>query len=326
MAGTAEPVIEACGLTRRYGERLAVDRVDFTVPYGEVFGFLGPNGAGKSTTVRMLTGYVPPSAGTARLAGYDIAKDPVAARAHIGVVPEEANVYADLTVWQNVMLMAELHAVGRRRRTERGAEVLGLFGLTGRERQKGRDLSKGLRQRLMLCMALVGDPKILFLDEPTSGLDVASVHAIREVVLRMNRERGTTVFLTTHNIEEAGDLCHRVAIINQGRLAAIDTPQRLQGAIESRRSVEVRFAAPGVASAEVLPDAAATEVVPLSDGFRAYAADPGRLAQEIASRAAAKGIRIAALNTFAPSLEEVFLHITRRAAAGTEARVDARPT
>lgn len=310
MAPNSEPMIEARSLTRRYGERLAVDRVDFTVAPGEIFGFLGPNGAGKSTTVRMLTGYMPPTAGTALLAGLDVTKDPVAAREHIGVVPEEANAYADLTVWQNIMLMAELHAIGRRQRTLRGTELLGLFGLSGRETQKGRDLSKGLRQRLMLCMALVADPEILFLDEPTTGLDVASVHAIREVVLRMNRDRGTTVFLTTHNIEEAGDLCHRVAIIDKGRLAAVDTPEALRGTIESRRSVEVRFAVPGVAPADILAEADVAEVLPLADGFRVYTADPGRLAQEIAARSAARGIGIVALNTLAPSLEDVFLHIT----------------
>ena len=164
MAGRDKAMIEANGLTCRYGDRLAADRVDFAAARGEVFGFLGPNGAGKSTTVRMLTGHVPPTAGRVRLAGIDVTKDPVAAREQIGVVPEEANVYADQTVWQNVMLMAELHAVGRRRRRRagRGAELLGLFGLAGRGKQKGRDLSKRLRQRLMLCMARVGDPAILF--------------------------------------------------------------------------------------------------------------------------------------------------------------------
>ncbi len=312
LAEIATPMIEARGLTRRYGSRLAVAGVDFAVASGEIFGFLGPNGAGKSTTVRMLTGYIPPSEGSARVAGFDVATDPVAARAHIGVVPEEANVYADLTVWQNVMLMAELHAVGRRQRTERATELLGLFELVGRERQKGRDLSKGLRQRLMLCMALVADPRILFLDEPTSGLDVASVHAIHDVITRMNRERGTTVFITTHNIEEANKLCHRVAIINQGRLAAVDTPQALRARIDARRSVEVRFAVPGVTPADVLPEGGSAESVQLVNGFRVYAADPGDIAQQIAIRSAARGIDIVSLNTLAPSLEDVFLDMTRQ--------------
>jgi len=302
--------IEAEGLTLYYGERPAVDRVTFSVGRGEIFGFLGPNGAGKSTTVRMLTGFLAPSEGSVRLAGIDMAEDPTAARELVGVVPEEANVYADLTVWQNVMLMAELHRVDRRRRTERGTELLDLFGLGDRRRQKGRELSKGLRQRLMLCAALVSDPDILFLDEPTSGLDVASAHMIRDIVVRLNRERAMTVFITTHNIEEAGNLCHRVAIIDQGRLVAIDTPQRLRSTVESRRSVEVRFEGAAVPPGELLDGLTTAEVVLLSDGFRVYTARPGPLAQEIATRASARGLRLAALSTQAPSLEDVFLHIT----------------
>jgi ABC-2 type transport system ATP-binding protein len=310
--------IEAEGLTRYYGERPAVDHVTFSVGRGEIFGFLGPNGAGKSTTVRMLTGFLAPSEGSVRLAGIDMAEDPTAARELVGVVPEEANVYADLTVWQNVMLMAELHRVGRRRRTKRGAELLYIFGLGDRRRQKGRELSKGLRQRLMLCAALVSDPDILFLDEPTSGLDVASAHLIREIVVRLNRERGMTVFITTHNLEEAGNLCHRVAIIDRGRLVAIDTPQHLRSTVESRQSVEVRFEGATVLPGDLLDGLTTAEVVPLADGFRVYTAQPGPLAQEIATRASAKGLRLAALSTRAPSLEDVFLHITTHGLAPRE--------
>jgi len=300
---SADPIIEAEGLTRHYGERIAVDHIDFAISRGEVFGFLGPNGAGKSTTVRMLTGYIPPTSGTARVAGCDIVAEPVSARQHIGVVPEEASAYADLSVWQNIMLMGELHSVPRRRRTERGVELIELFGLADRRDQKGRDLSKGLRQRLMLCMALVSDPEILFLDEPTSGLDVASSHIIRDIVTQMNRERGMTVFMTTHNIEEAGDLCHRVGIIDRGRLVAIDTPQALRGSIDARRSVEVRFADRVVALSDLID--ANAEIVPLADGFRIYTAEPGRVAQELATRATTRGVEIASLNTLAPTLEEV---------------------
>jgi ABC-2 type transport system ATP-binding protein len=160
---SAESLIEAQSLTRHYGERIAVDHIDFGISRGEVFGFLGPNGAGKSTTARMLTGYIPPTSGTVRIAGFDIVTEPVAARQHIGVVPEEAS-YADLTVWQNIMLMGELHSVSRNRRSKRGVELIDLLGCADQCDQKGRDLSKGLRQRLMLCMALVGDPEIPFLD------------------------------------------------------------------------------------------------------------------------------------------------------------------
>lgn len=305
-----ENAIEVRNLTRLYGNLVAVDHIDFTVRPGEIFGFLGPNGAGKTTTVRMLTGYIPPSAGTALVNGYDAVTEPIAARQDLGIVPEDANVYVDLTVWQNVMLMAELHGVPRARRRRRGGELLDLFDLGDRRKHKGRTLSKGLRQRLMLCMALVSDPTILFLDEPTTGLDVASRRLIREFVVRMNREREITVFLTTHNIEEADQLCHRVAIINQGRIAAIDTPEALRGAFESRRSVEVTFPGkpPGPQKLRELSED--TEVKEIAGGFRVYSREPGRLAQEIVSRANAKGLRIQTIRTLGPSLEEVFLHIT----------------
>jgi ABC-2 type transport system ATP-binding protein len=306
-------VIEARGLTRKYGNLVAVDRIDFQVGRGEVFGFLGPNGAGKSTTVRMLTGYIPPTAGAITVAGYDLLTHATAARRHLGVVPEEANVYTDLTVWQNVMLMAELHGISKERRTRNGKELLDLFGLGERTKQIGRELSKGLRQRLMLCMALVSDPEILFLDEPTSGLDVASARLIREVISRMNRSNDMTVFLTTHNIDEADELCHRVAIINKGRIAAVDTPQALRGTLQSRRSVEVRFAGGAVPSTQMLNFGTGHETMRLAHGFRIFGSEPGHIAQELANRATAQGLDIESLSTLEPSLEEVFVHIISKA-------------
>lgn len=304
-----QPALAADGLTRRFGERTAVDRVSFSVESGEVFGFLGPNGAGKSTTARMLTGYIPPTQGRALVAGFDVARSPTIVRRHIGVVPEEANVYADLTVRQNVLLMAELHGVARTERERRCTELLRTFDLEERTTQKGRQLSKGLRQRLMLCMALVSSPQILFLDEPTSGLDVSSSRMIREVIARMNRERGMTVFITTHNMEEADQLCHRVAIIDRGRLAAIDTPAALRNRVDSRRSVVVTFDGADAAPTDLLPRPD-MEVESLVDGWRVFDPDPGPLAQHIAARSQALGLRIASLNTMAPTLEEVFVSIT----------------
>jgi ABC-2 type transport system ATP-binding protein len=304
-----DQALVAENLTRRFGNRVAVDHVSFTVGQGEVFGFLGPNGAGKSTTARMLTGFLAPSEGRAIVAGFDVAEHPSASRRHISVVPEEANAYADLTVRQNVLLMAELHGVPRAEREQRCTELLLAFDLAARAAQKGRELSKGLRQRLMLCMALVSAPQILFLDEPTSGLDVASTRMIREVIARMNREQGMTVFLTTHNMDEADQLCHRVAIIDRGRLAAIDTPAALRGRVDSRRSVVVKFAGAGATPAEVLPRLD-MEVETLIDGWRVFSPEPGPLAQHIAARTAALGLRIESLNTLSPTLEEVFVSIT----------------
>lgn len=305
----AGQAIVADGLTRRFGDCLAVDRVSFAVDRGEIFGFLGPNGAGKSTTTRMLTGFIPATNGKAYIAGYDIAERPSAARRHIGVVPEDANVYADLTVWQNVMLMAELHGVAKAIRTTRGHALLASFDLAERAGQKGRQLSKGLRQRLMLCMALVSDPDILFLDEPTSGLDVASAHLIREIITQMNRDRGMTVFITTHNMDEADQLCHRVAIIDKGMLVAIDTPSALRSRVESQRSVEVRFRESMVKPEDVLSHPG-TNTVMIANGFRAFGPDPGRMAQEIAAQATARSLHIESINTLVPTLEEVFVSIT----------------
>jgi len=303
-------VIEVRGLTRRFGDLLAVDHVDFAVEEGEIFGFLGPNGAGKTTTVRMLTGYISPSEGTALIDGHDIVRESTLARQHLGIVPEEANVYVDLTVWQNVMFMAELHGLARRQRRRRGRELLELFGLEDRINQKGRALSKGLRQRLMLCMALVSEPALLFLDEPTGGLDVASAQTIRELILRMNRQRRLTVFLTTHNIEEADQLSHRIAIINKGRIAAIDTPQSIRSTIESRSSVEVTFAGQGLEISELRGMGIEAEIAPITNGLRLYTPEPGQVAQEIAASARTKGLKIESIRTQGPTLEEVFLHIT----------------
>jgi ABC-2 type transport system ATP-binding protein len=308
MNGVA--AISADALTRVFGDQVAVDAVSFDVAPGEIFGFLGPNGAGKSTTARMLTGFIPPTSGRAVVNGVDVARRPSTARRYIGVVPEEANAYADLTVWDNVMLMAELHGVDYPTRNTRARDLLDRFELMARSNQQGRELSKGLRQRLMLCMALVSAPEVLFLDEPTSGLDVASAHLIRDIVTDRNRQLATTVFLTTHNMDEAEQLCHRVAIISQGRLAAIDTPAALRARVHARRSVEVRFAEPLLRPATLVPELAELEVTTLADGFRAFTPEPGALAQLIASRAHEQHLRIESIATLAPTLEDVFLTIT----------------
>jgi ABC-2 type transport system ATP-binding protein len=304
--------IQADALTRAFGDRVAVDAVSFDVAPGEIFGFLGPNGAGKSTTARMLTGFIPPTSGRAFVKGIDVAQRPTAARRYIGVVPEEANVYADLSVWNNVMLMAELHGGDNESRTARARELLDRFELLPRSGERGRALSKGLRQRLMLCMALVSSPDVLFLDEPTSGLDVASTHLIRDIVADLNRQRGTTVFLTTHNMDEAEQLCHRVAIINQGQLAAIDTPAALRARMDARRSVEVRFAGTCPQPSDLVPELAEREVTMLVDGFRAFTRRPGLLAQFIGTRATDLGLHIESIATLAPTLEDVFLTLTAK--------------
>jgi ABC-2 type transport system ATP-binding protein len=302
-------VIEAKDLTRRFGELVAVDHVSFSVQKGEVFGFLGPNGAGKTTTVRMLTGVIDATEGSATIEGHDIRREALLARAHIAVVPEEANVYLDLSVWRNVMLMAELHGVEREKRVQRGRELLRQLGLGDRAEKKARTLSKGLRQRLMLCAALVTDPEALFLDEPTSGLDVQSAKLIRGIVSDLNR-KGLTVFLTTHNMSEASEMCSRVAIINHGRIAAIDTPEKLRSTMISRQYVEVLFAedAPEGGELESLPEVSQVERQDMR--FRLYTGAPGRVLTEVVLLADRKGLEISDMSSRKPSLEDVFLYIT----------------
>ena len=304
-----EATIEAKGLTRKFGDLVAVDHVGFEVHEGEIFGFLGPNGAGKTTTVRMLTGVIDPTGGTATIQGHDIHKEPLLSRAHTAVVPEEANVYADLSVWQNLMLMAELYAVARVRRLQEAERLLDALGLAERKNQKARALSKGLRQRLMLCAALVTGPEILFLDEPTSGLDVQSARLIRQIVSDLNRS-GLTVFLTTHNMSEADEMCSRVAIIDKGCIAAIDTPERLRSAISSRQYVEVRFAGAAPEIDELVSLNGVSQVDGEDRAFRLYTKLPGQVVTEVVRLADKKGLEITDLSNRQPSLEDVFLYFT----------------
>ncbi|HDN62966.1 MAG TPA: ATP-binding cassette domain-containing protein, partial [Candidatus Bathyarchaeota archaeon] len=207
--------IVVSNLTKRFGELVAVDHISFKVKRGEFFGFLGPNGAGKTTTIRMLTGVIKPDEGTALVMGYDIERESIKAKQVMGIVPETANAYIDLTVWQNLMFMGELYGIPKEERKRRGESLLRELGLYDRRDFKVKGLSKGMKQRLLLCMALINEPEILFLDEPTVGLDVRSARSIREILQKLN-EKGVTIFLTTHNMEEANQLCNRIAVINHG--------------------------------------------------------------------------------------------------------------
>ena len=216
--------IEVKGLTKQFGQILAVDHISFEVKKGEFFGFLGPNGAGKTTTARMLTGVIKKNAGEARVMGYPAGS--FAAKQSSGVMPEISNAYLDLTAWGNLMLMAELYRVPATRAKERAGALLEQLGLLERKDSLASTYSQGMRKRLVLCMALLPDPQILFLDEATSGLDVQSVRFMRALLKNLKQE-GKTIFFTTHNMDEAAEMCDRVAIINHGKIVAMDTPDNL---------------------------------------------------------------------------------------------------
>jgi len=302
-------VIHASDLTKVFGSSTAVDHISFDVRKGEIFGFLGPNGAGKTTTTRMLTGVIPLDAGTATILGYDIRSDPVQAKQGFGVVPETSNAYTDLTAWQNLMLMGELYGLPRARAEQRSSDLLEMVGLLERKDQKVQAYSKGMKQRLILAMALIHEPELLFLDEPTSGLDVQSTQMILSLLRDLNQQ-GTTIFLTTHNMEEANRLCHRVGIIRAGKMVAIDAPEKLKVAIDRVHRIEVSF------DREVSGDVLAglggvTGVTRTGDKWQITAENRDAAIRSLVSFSQQNGAAIVTLNTLAPSLDEAFLRLTQ---------------
>jgi len=256
----------------------------------------------------MLTGIIRPDAGSIHVMGHDMARDPVSAKQQMGVVPETANAYLDLTARQNMLLAADLYDVPRARAEERIRETLSELGLLDRQDHRVHGYSKGMHQRLILGMALLHEPPLLFLDEPTSGLDVQSTHLIIAMLQRLNEE-GTTIFLTTHNMDEANRLCHRVGIIRRGRIAAIDTPEQLKRTVDRIAMILVAFDRPVDTTAlAALPGVA--EVLRVNDSYRVSVEDIDTAVRSIASFSHAQGVRILSLDTPAPSLDEVFLSIT----------------
>ncbi|MDO9549697.1 MAG: ATP-binding cassette domain-containing protein [Methanoregula sp.] len=304
-------IIRASDLTKVFGKSAAVDHISFDVQQGEIFGFLGPNGAGKTTTTRMLTGVIPPDAGTATILGHDIRSEPVQAKQGFGVVPETSNAYTDLTAWQNLMLMGELYGLPRARAEQRSSDLLVMVGLLEKKDQKVQAYSKGMKQRLILAMALIHEPELLFLDEPTSGLDVQSTQMILTLLRDLNN-KGTTIFLTTHNMEEANRLCHRVGIIRAGKMVAIDAPEKLKTAIDRVHKIEVSFdrEVPDKALAGLEGVVTANRT---GDKWQITTQNKDATIHSLATFSQQNGTAIVTLNTLAPSLDEAFLRLTQEA-------------
>jgi ABC-2 type transport system ATP-binding protein len=304
-----DTLIRVNDLTLYYGRHLAVDHIDFEVKAGEILGFLGPNGAGKTTTQRILTGLLPPTKGTAYVLDHDMASDPLGAKKHIGVVPEVANPYPELSGWRNLMFTGELYGLAGRMLKSRAETVLKDFGLWERRDDLARHYSKGMKQRLMLAMALLHHPQVLFLDEPTAGLDVESRRMIHRSVKRLTDD-GMGVFYTTHYIEEANMLCDRVAIIRQGRIVASDTPEALKSAFAGSQSVLVSFSTP-VEPGAIGPLEGVTHVEKQADKLRLFAESPERVITQVLDFAHSQNLEILSLNTLGPSLEEVFVSLSK---------------
>jgi ABC-2 type transport system ATP-binding protein len=235
--------IEADHLCKNFGPVAAVDDVSLRVEAGGIFGFLGPNGAGKTTTIRLLTGVLTPDAGSVRIGGVDIHRDPLTAKLKMGVIPENSTVYGDLTAEQNILWTAKFYGLDRATRERRAREILARLGLTERKDSLVRTFSKGMKQRISIACAIVHSPQVLILDEPTVGLDVQSRRLVLDTVRHMN-EAGSTIFLTTHNIEEANALCTTVSVIKQGKIIATGSPEGLKKTFDTTRYVEISFGQP----------------------------------------------------------------------------------
>ncbi len=309
------PAVEVAELTKRFGAFVAVDRVSFSVAPGEVFGFLGPNGAGKTTTIKMLNGLLAPSSGHGRVAGFDITTERAAIKLSIGYMSQLFSLYGDLTVDENIGFFAGLYGVDGERLAARRAWVLEMAGLAGERDRLTGELALGWKQRLALGCAVLHEPPILFLDEPTSGVDPISRRRFWDLIYTL-AEGGTTVFVTTHYMEEA-ESCHRLALMNRGRLIALDTPAGLRAAA---REQLLELATPDAIGALAALDGAPEVVraglfgrdlhVTVGDRAAAMVALPRHLA--------ARGIAVTGLRAIAPSLEDVFIALVQSAGGAVE--------
>jgi ABC-2 type transport system ATP-binding protein len=306
--------IAVSGLTKRFGEFVAVDRLTFEVREGEIFGFLGSNGAGKSTTIRMLCGLLKPTSGTATVGGVDVGRDPEGVKRRIGYMSQRFSLYERLTVDQNITFFGGIYGLARDRLAGRRRFVIEMAGLEGREQTRAADLAGGWRQRLALGCAILHEPPIVFLDEPTGGVDPVSRREFWSLIDNLSAS-GVTVLVTTHYLDEA-EHCHRVAIIHAGKLAAIGTTAELKGVFADRTIVEVHAASPIDAMRQLdgMPEVEKTSVF----GTNVHAVlkrGAGAAAQAIKTRLDQAGVAVDTIAAVEPSLEDVFLDVAETAAA-----------
>lgn len=302
-------MIQAEGLTKDYGTRRALDNLTFEASKGEIVGFLGPNGAGKTTTMRILTGYMPPTAGKAVVAGYDVIEQSLEARRRTGYLPETVPLYPEMSVYNYLKFMADLRRVPHAE--DRVDDVLELVHLEDRADGYIANLSKGMRQRLGIAQALLHEPEVLILDEPTIGLDPAQIIEVRNLIRELGRER--TVLLSTHILSEAQQVCNRVLIINKGRIVVEDSPERLQSRLMGAQRVIVQLGGDSDGAEQVI--AAAPGVARVSrhnNGGLEFETQPGVEARpEVARRLVEAGYALHELRPVGLSLEEIFLQLTR---------------
>ncbi len=302
-------MIRVEGLTKDYGARRAISDLNFEANQGEIVGFLGPNGAGKTTTMRILTGYMPPTEGTATVAGYDVVSESLEVRKRVGYVPETVPLYTDMTAFEYLKFMADLRQIPNSE--ERAEEALEMVGLDTRAESYISSLSKGMRQRVGLAQALIHHPEVLILDEPTIGLDPGQVVEVRKIIREMGKQR--TVLLSTHILSEAQQVCDRVLIINKGTIIAEDTPQNLQARLvgSERASIRVRGDSDGLTKlVHKVKGVQSTQNA--EDGAVEFQFAPGQdVRPQVAKAVIDAGYELLELKPVGMSLEEIFLELTR---------------
>jgi ABC-2 type transport system ATP-binding protein len=303
-------MLEVAHLTKRYGAVIAVNDIGFQVNGGELFGFLGPNGAGKTTTIHMLTGLARLDAGTIRIGGIECTQNPKAAQHLVGVVPDESNLYPELTGFENLCFCAALYGMRKNERQTRARHLLDTFSLTDAAERKFAGYSKGMKRKLAFAAGIIHRPPILFLDEPTTGIDVASARQVRHIVAELHRA-GTTVFLTTHYIEEAERLCERIAFIVKGHIVRMDSTEALLQPIQERHVLLLSVSDSG--------DDVCGEIAPAFPHYTFQSSAPGHVRVESAEPVnlsplmrflEERKVQVTEARRYLPSLEDVFVQVT----------------
>ncbi|MFV1858025.1 MAG: ABC transporter ATP-binding protein [Anaerolineales bacterium] len=301
-------MIQVKDLSKNYGSFQALSEISFQARRGEILGFLGPNGAGKTTTMRILTGYMPPTAGSAQVAGFDVIDDSLEVRKRVGYLPETVPLYPELSAKEYLTFMGSLRRVPDL--DDRVDEVLTEVGLQDRAESYAGNLSKGLRQRLGLAQALLHQPEVLILDEPTIGLDPAQVIGVRDLIREVGADR--TVMLSTHILSEAQQICDRVLIINQGRIVAEDTPNNLQAQLAGATRIRIRTSSDSESLVKLLGNLSDIDEIRPIEGGVEVSGPPGKdLRPMIARMVVESGLDLLELSASSVSLERIFLQLTQ---------------
>ena len=305
--------IEVEHLSKCFDDFCAVDDLSFKVEHGEIFGLLGPNGAGKSTLIRMLTTLLPPTSGTARVNGFDIVRAPNEVRKSIGVIPQALTSDPDLSAEENMHIFAKLYGVPKQRRRHIVKELLDTVELGAWADKPVKNLSGGMRRRLEVARGLVHEPSLFFLDEPTTGLDPASRTAVWEMLTRLKKARDLTILLTTHYMDEADKLCDRIAIVDHGKLVALDSPLKLKASVPGTNVLEVSFSSVPEGWLETLKNLAEVGSVSAQDHVFRIASNNGpRTTVALVEAARQARIEVTSLSVQSTTLDDVFMHYTGR--------------